>query len=153
MKILVTGGAGFIGSHLCDRLVECGDSVVAVDDLSLGRTSNLKRLAGHAAFSLAIGDVLDDEFFQPLIAGGKFDCVFHLAANSDIARSHAVPSVDFDRTFLTTFKVLEGMRKAKIGQLVFASTSAIYGQADGQIAESYGPLRPISHYRRGKARL
>ena len=150
MKILVTGGAGFIGSHVCDRLIEGGNSVVAVDDLSLGRAENLKQLAGHGKFELFIGDILDNEFFQPLMAEGKFDCVFHMAANSDIARSHAAPSVDLDRTFMTTFKVLEGMRKAKIGKLVFASTSAIYGEADGRIAENYGPLCPISHYGAGK---
>lgn len=151
MKILLTGGAGFIGSHLSDVLVRAGHSVVAVDDLSLGREQNVAHLQGTGNFALVVGDVLDGAFFRGLIARQGFDCVFHMAANSDIARSHAEPRIDRDRTFETTFRVLEGMREARIGKLVFASTSAIYGEAKGQIAEDHGPLRPISHY--GAAKL
>lgn len=150
MKILVTGGAGFIGSHLCDALVEAGNDVVAIDNLSLGRISNLRQLDGHPAFRFVQGDILDADVFDPLVADGGFDCVFHMAANSDIARSHTSPSVDFDNTFLTTFRVLEAIRKAGIKQLVFASTSAIYGEAQGKVGEDYGPLQPISHYGAGK---
>jgi UDP-glucose 4-epimerase len=150
VKILVTGGAGFIGSHLCDALVARGHEVVAIDNLSLGRQSNLAHLANEARFQLVVGDILDDQCFAPLVADGGFDCVFHMAANSDIARSHATPSIDLDQTFMTTFRVLEAMRNAGINKLVFASTSAIYGEADGQVAEDRGPLAPISHYGAGK---
>jgi UDP-glucose 4-epimerase len=74
-----------------------------------------------------------------------------MAANSDIARSHADPRVDLDNTFLTTFRVLEAMRQAGVGQFVFASTSAIYGEVEGRVREDFGPLKPISHY--GAAKL
>lgn len=151
MNILVTGGAGFIGSHLCDALIALGHSVVAVDNLSLGRETNLRQLAGSASFQFHHGDVLDREWFEALVAGGAFDCVFHMAANSDIARSHSDPAVDFENTFRTTFCVLEAMRKAGVSQLAFASTSAVYGEADGEIREDFGPLKPISHY--GAAKL
>jgi UDP-glucose 4-epimerase len=151
MKILVTGGAGFIGSHLCDALVALGHEVVAVDNLSLGRERNLAQLAGNEAFRFVEGDVLDTTWFEGLVAAAGFDCVFHMAANSDIARSHADPLVDLDNSFLTSFRVLEAMRKAAVSQLVFASTSAIYGEVEGRVREDYGPLKPISHY--GAAKL
>lgn len=151
MRILVTGGAGFIGSHLCDALIERGHVVVAIDNLSLGRESNVAHLRQHPGFTLVVGDILDPQCFTPLVQDGAFDCVFHMAANSDIARSHAAPSVDLDQTFLTTFRVLEAMRTAGIGKLVFASTSAIYGEAGGEVGEDHGPLSPISHY--GAAKL
>lgn len=151
MKALVTGGAGFIGSHLCDALIDLGHQVVAIDNLSLGRERNLVQLAGNSNFEFIAGDILEDSRFRSLVEAGGFDCVFHMAANSDIARSHASPSIDLDNSFMTTFRVLEAMRAAGIKQLVFASTSAIYGEADGEIAEDFGPLQPISHY--GAAKL
>jgi UDP-glucose 4-epimerase len=151
VNILVTGGAGFIGSHLCDSLIASDHKVVAVDNLSLGRESNLQQLAGNPAFEFAIGDVLDTDWLESLLARGQFDVVFHMAANSDIARSHGDPSVDLNNTFTTTFAVLEAMRKHRIGQLVFASTSAIYGEVAGPVREGFGPLKPISHY--GAAKL
>lgn len=151
MKILVTGGAGFIGSHICDALVALGHNVVAIDNLSLGRRENLSKLEENCSFELLVGDILDADWFETIACGRSFDCVFHMAANSDIARSHKDPGVDLDNTFLTTFRVLEAMRKAKVSQLVFASTSAVYGEVKGQVREDFGPLKPISHY--GAAKL
>lgn len=150
MHILVTGGAGFIGSHLCDRLIERGHSVVAADNFHLGRRENLAHLADDARFDLVELDVSDRHGLNTLFKKHSFECVFHMAANSDIARSHADPSVDLDNTFLTTYSVLDTMRLNGCRKLVFASTSAIYGEAPGQIREDYGPLRPISHYGAGK---
>lgn len=151
MKILVTGGAGFIGSHLCDALLALGHDVIVVDNLSLGRESNLAHLAGSSAFQFLRGDVLDTDWFETLVRNGNFACIFHMAANSDVARSHVDPLIDLDTTFLTTFRVLEAARKAAIEKLVFASTSAVYGEVEGLIREDFGPLKPISHY--GAAKL
>jgi UDP-glucose 4-epimerase len=151
MRALITGGAGFIGSFLCDALVAEGHEVVAFDNLSLGRRENLKQLENNPNFCFVQGDILVPDQLGPVIGGGSFDCVFHMAANSDIARSHAMPNVDLDNTFLTTIRLLEGMREHQIKRLVFASTSAVYGEAEGRIREDYGPLKPISHY--GAAKL
>jgi UDP-glucose 4-epimerase len=151
VKILVTGGAGFIGSHLCDALVASGHTVVAVDNLSLGREENLSQLHSNVAFEFVRGDVLEADWLENFVRRGRFDCIFHLAANSDIARSHSNPRVDLDNTFRTTFQVLEAMRKADVRQLVFASTSAVYGEVEGNIREDFGPLKPVSHY--GAAKL
>jgi UDP-glucose 4-epimerase len=151
VNILVTGGAGFIGSHLCDALIQLGHEVLAIDNLSLGREENLQHLANVSAFEFIQGDVLDSALLESLLADRRPDCVFHMAANSDIARSHANPSVDLDNTFLTTFSVLDAMRKCGIVKIAFASTSAVYGEAKGQIREDFGPLKPISHY--GAAKL
>lgn len=147
MQILVTGGAGFIGSHLIDALLSEGHSVTAIDNLSLGRKSNIQHHIDNENFLFVEGDILDDTLFLSLFENNKFDIVYHLAANSDIARSHANPSIDLNMTFLTTFKVLEAMRKHNVKKLMFASTSAIYGDAKGlEVKEDFGPLFPTSHY-------
>ncbi|MFT8246076.1 SDR family NAD(P)-dependent oxidoreductase [Roseomonas sp. BN140053] len=151
MKILVTGGAGFIASHLCDRLVARGHGVVAVDNLSLGRRAHLAQLDGLPGFRFAEMDVADAPQLRALFEAESFDAVFHMAANSDIARSHADPETDFGNTLRTTYSVLEAMRRNGVGQLVFASTSAIYGEVQGRVREDHGPLLPISHY--GAAKL
>jgi UDP-glucose 4-epimerase len=151
VHLLVTGGAGFIGSHVCERLLDEGHSVVAVDDLSLGDRRNVAGLGRPDSFELLVMDVADVPAMRELFATHRFDCVYHFAANSDIARSHADPDTDFHKTLLTTFAVLEGMRESETRQLVFASTSAIYGEAAGRLREDRGPLMPISHY--GAAKL
>lgn len=150
LKIIVTGGAGFIGSFVCDSLLKAGHTVTAYDDLSLGRVRNIEHNLTNTNFRFVKGDILSSQMDE-LFAAGAFECVFHMAANSDIARSHASPSIDLDRTFMTTFRVLDTMRRNGVKQIVFASTSAIYGETKGRVGESYGPLIPISHY--GAAKL
>lgn len=151
MNLLITGGAGFIGSHLSDRLLCLGHNVTVLDNLSLGRKSNLKEAVKNSAFKFIEGDILDEKLLEEVFANGHFDMVFHLAANSDIARSHANPDVDLEMTFMTTYQVLKMMRKYEVKKIIFASTSAIYGQTGGiAVDESYGPLFPASHYGAGK---
>ncbi len=148
---LITGGAGFIGSHLCDRLLQEGWHVTAIDDLSLGRMSNLSEALEHSDFSFVEGDILDTKLLDSVFRSGNFDNVFHLAANSDIQRGSAETDRDLNLTFLTTFRVLDAMRRFAVRDLVFASTSAIYGEVHENIDEDYGPLQPISFY--GAAKL
>lgn len=150
MRILVTGGAGFIGSHLCDRLLDAGHSTVAVDDLSLGRTANIAHLADRPDFGFEELSILDPAF-EALVGESGFDAVFHLAANSDIQAGSRDRRVDLDKTFLTTWHVCEAMALHGVRQLVFASTSAIYGDVPEATDEDHGPLAPISFY--GAAKL
>ena len=89
-------------------------------------------------FKFVEGDILDEDTLNGVFAQNRFDMVFHLAANSDIARSHANPEIDLNMTFLTTFRVLEAMRRHNVKRLMFASTSAIYGQT----GRSQRKLRP-----------
>lgn len=151
MNILVTGGAGFIGSHVCDRLAKAGHRLVAVDNLVLGRRDYVSHLEQRGSLEFVEMDVADAPRLDALFQAQGFRTVFHLAANSDIARSHADPETDFGNTLRSTYAVLEAMRRNGVGTLVFASTSAIYGEAPGRIREDHGPLMPISHY--GAAKL
>lgn len=150
MNILITGGAGFIGSHLCDHLIEGGHTVTVVDDLSLGLRSNIEHLLARDDFHFHELSILEPAFEQ-VFADNRFDCVFHLAANSDIQAGSRDRRVDLDKTFLTTWTTLELMAQHGVRQLVFASTSAIYGEVSEPTAEDFGPLIPVSFY--GAAKL
>ena len=146
MRALVTGGAGFIGSHLCDHLVGRGDEVWCVDNLHLGRRRNIAHLERQNLFHFLEQDVLDRDRLAALFAEAKFDAVFHLAANSDIAAGNADTELDFRLNELTTTAVLDAMRRHGVRRLFFASTSAIFGEADAVLHEDFGPLAPISFY-------
>lgn len=145
-NILMTGGAGFIGSHLTDELLKRGHKVTVLDNLSLGRLSNLEDAQKSSDFKFIEGDILDKNLLFSVFKEGNFDTVFHMAANSDIAKSHANPNVDFDNTMSTTYNVLLAMKEFGVKNIVFASTSAIYGETGVKVGEDFGPLFPISHY-------
>jgi len=145
-NILVTGGAGFIGSHLCDYLHNEGHNILVLDNLSLGRKTNIEHLINKNNFEFIEGDILDSQLLDNLFHTKSFDIVFHMAANSDIAQSYHNPNVDKDNTFMTTYVLLEMMKKYDVKKIVFASTSAIYGDTADVLHEDYGPLKPVSHY-------
>ena len=146
MRVLVTGGAGFIGSHLCDRLIGRDAEVWCIDNLHLGRRRNIAHLEKSNLFHFAEIDVLDRERLDALFAEMTFDAVFHMAANSDIAAGSADPTLDFRLNELTTTAVLDAMRRHGVARLFFAGTSAIFGEAQAVLHEDFGPLQPISFY-------
>ena len=150
MKILVTGGAGFIGSHLCDRLIEEGNHVTVVDNLILGKEENISHLIGNPQFLFIKEDILNTDKMRDVFLQGQFDMVYHLAANSDIQKGGKDPLVDYQLTFNTTFQILQLMKEYAVKKLFFASTSAIYGETYDILNEDYGPLKPVSNYGAGK---
>jgi UDP-glucose 4-epimerase len=146
MRTLVTGGAGFIGSHLCDALLARGDEVCCVDNLHLGREENIRHLQGSGSFQFHKLDVLDREAIERLFAAAGFEAVYHLAANSDISRGSEDHALDLRLTFLTTVEVLEAMARHGVRRLFFASTSAVFGDTRQTLGETSGPLEPVSFY-------
>ncbi len=154
MRHLVTGAAGFIGSQLADGLLADGDEVDGVDDFYLGKPAHLTAARANSRFAFVEADVSNvataTSAFRAL-AGEAPDIVWHLAANSDIAAGVADPSIDFRRTLQTTFAVIEAAKAVGARAIAFASTSAVYGEIDGPLAEDAGPLLPISNY--GAAKL
>ncbi|MFZ4599021.1 MAG: NAD-dependent epimerase/dehydratase family protein [Terrimicrobiaceae bacterium] len=144
--ILVTGAAGFIGSHITDALLDLGHHVVGVDNFSLGTRKNLASALGRPSFSLLEADVADAAFPKTFSPGKKIDWAWHLAANSDIPAGVTDPNVDLKDTFLTTLRLLEWMKANGVPRLAFASTSAVYGERDLPITEDSGPMLPISNY-------
>lgn len=152
MKVLVVGGAGFIGSHLCDALIENGDTVVCVDDFSLGAKKNIEHLANNGSFKLYEADASKMSKLDEIFEAERPEYVFHLAANSDIQASAVNPEVEYKNTYTTTFNILNAMRKYDVKKLFFASTSAVYGdKRDVMLDENTPNLSPISYY--GAAKL
>lgn len=147
---LVTGAAGFIGSHLVDRLLALGNRVIGVDNLTLGRRENLSLALPNKQFTFAELDVNNTDAFGAFLrdenARAPIKTVWHMAANSDIQAGGRDPDIDLRLTFLTTYNVLRIMRDLNIPQIVFASSSAIYGAHEGALDENTGPCLPVSNY-------
>ncbi|MCX6355532.1 MAG: NAD-dependent epimerase/dehydratase family protein [Candidatus Aureabacteria bacterium] len=145
-KIFVTGGAGFIGSNLCAFLIGRGYGVTAYDNLLLGRREFLDKLKKNPHFAFVEADLLDRSRLMKEISG--HDLVFHMAANSDISHGAEHTDVDLNLGTIATYNVLEVMRMNDIREIVFASTSAVYGDTPRVVPtpEDYGPLFPISFY-------
>lgn len=150
MNILITGGAGFIGSHLCDALLERDHHLTVVDNLVLGKMENIEHLLHHPSFQFIQEDILHTDVLREIFKNGHFDIVYHLAANSDIQKGGKDPMVDYNLTFNTTFNILQMMKEFEVKKFFFASTSAIYGESYDVLNEDYGPLQPVSNYGAGK---
>ena len=146
MKILVTGGAGFIGSHLAKRLLEEGNDVVVIDNLSNGCRDNLSSMEANPRFVFYEFDVNNTIKLKNVFDNHPFDMVFHLAANADVSRGEESTLVDFENTLQTTLNVLEMMRIYEIKKFFFASSSTVYGNAEERLQEHRSIMRPISHY-------
>ena len=144
MFAVVTGGAGFIGSHLVDALVARGDKVLVIDMLLLGSTETIARHLDSGNVRLEKIDLLTDGW-QDAIKGA--DRVYHLAADPDVRQSAMTPDPTIRNNIVATYRVLEAMRTHGIPELVFTSTSTIYGEATViPTPEDYTPLEPISVY-------
>jgi len=144
-RILVTGGAGFIGSNLVDRLLEKGNLVVVFDNLSSGKLEFIEHHLENPNFSLVRGDLLDPEAIER--ACKDVDMVCHVAANPDVKLGASDTKVHLDQNILATYNLLEAMRKGNAKKIAFTSTSTVYGEASVMpTPEDYGPLIPISLY-------
>ena len=126
-RAFVTGAAGFIGSSLCDRLLEAGIEVVGWDNFSTGQEEFIESAKQHFSFVFRPGDNLDQEQLQAAMRG--CDAVFHLAANADVRFGLEHPSKDLQQNTIATFNVLEAMRANRISKIAFASTGSVYGEA------------------------
>ncbi len=152
MKTIVIGGAGFIGSSLCKRLLDMGHEVVCFDNFSLGNMDNVKELEGREGFHLIKADATYEKALDKAFEEYKPEYVFHLAANSDIQASATNPEVEYANTYTTTFRILDCMRKHDVRKMFFSSTSAIYGDKRDVVLDENTPgLDPISYY--GAAKL
>ncbi len=146
---IITGGAGFIGKNLVERLSGSGRRLLILDDLSRGGEERVTQLLRNPGVDFRQVDCADADAMAEALAsaGGQLTNVWHLAANSDIPAGVADPRIDLHRTFQTTFGVLELMKRKGAHTLKFASSSAIYGPlGDVAIFEDIGPLSPISNY-------
>jgi len=144
-KAFISGGAGFIGSHLVDKLAKKGWHVTVYDNLSSGKKEFIKKHIGKKYFKFIKGELLDLNKLKKCIAG--HDIVFHLSANPDIRHGIRYTDIDLKQNTIVTYNILESMRLAGVKEIVFASTSTIYGEPKRMpTPEEYGPLYPISLY-------
>jgi len=144
--IFITGGAGFIGSQLADKLAIEQKQITVFDNLSSGKRDFLKQNLNRENFHLVVGDLLEIEQLEEALSS-KIDIVFHLAANPDIAKGIKDPTLDFNQTIVATFNLLQVMKKKGIKKLVYLSGSGVYGDVGTMFtAENFGPLLPVSMY-------
>lgn len=147
-RALVTGAAGFIGSHIAERLRSMDLEVICLDNFSNGYMENLAAMKEDKGFKLFRGDILNMKDLAKACKG--VDSVIHMAAQSSVARSTEDPVHDFELNTVGTLNVLECARKANIKTAIFASSSTVYGEAAVPTSEEH-PLQPISNYGASKA--
>jgi len=149
MKAFVTGGAGFIGSHLVDKLISNEYIVTVFDNLSSGKKEFLNQHFENKLFTFINGDLIDLKELKKEIIG--HDVVFHIAANPFVRLGEKKTRLDLEQGAIVTYNVLESMRVNDIKKIVFSSSSVVYAETPPiSIPESYGPTLPISMYGAGK---
>ena len=149
MNAFITGGAGFIGSHLVDSLLLNHDSVTVYDNLSSGQKSFLQQHFNNKDFTFVHADLLNLKKLTKTLQG--HDVVFHLAANPHVRLGETQTDLDLQQGIIATYNVLEAMRQNDIKKIVFSSSSVVYGETtEPTLPETYGPTLPISMYGAGK---
>ncbi len=143
MKRLVTGGAGFIGSHVVDRLIDAGYEIVVLDDLSAGDERFIKPHVGKQEFQFHKADILHEDI-SPFFDG--VEEVWHLAANPEVRIGAEDTRVHLEQNVIVTYNVLEAMRKNDVRRMIFTSTSTVYGDADTLPTPEEYPTIPVSLY-------
>lgn len=145
-SILVTGGAGFIGSHLVGKLLEAGNSVTVFDNLSTGRIDLIRPYMGNRNFRFISGDMCDIANLFDAIKNCTM--IYHLAANAEARRSECGSALDFSNNLVATHNLISALSKSKnCRDIIFSSTVMVYGEPKIMpTAEDYGPLKPISFY-------
>lgn len=148
-RILITGGAGFIGSHLAEELIKAGHSVKILDDFSTGSVNNILGLFNYKNFNMIRGSITDKELLAK--ATSDVDVIFHLAAQIHVDRSIIEPRHTFDVNTLGTLDILDNAMEKRIELVVYASTSEVYGTAKYVPMNEDHPLNPASPYAATKA--
>jgi UDP-glucose 4-epimerase len=145
----VTGGSGFIGSHLVDRLIIEGNRVTVYDNLVSGKKKDIAHLIGNPNFGFVEADLLDYDRLKAAMQGHEI--VWHLGANTDIPTGNRVTDLDLNNCTVATRNVLEAMRQNGIKRILFASSACVYGDVPAvPLTETFGPLLPINLYGAGK---
>ncbi len=149
MKYFITGGAGFIGSHIVDYLLKSGNKVVVFDNFSTGRKLFIKHNLPNKNFKLVKNDLKNIKLLAKSMKGSDF--VFHLAAHADVKSGFKDHFIDHEQNLEMTHNVLEAMYKNNIKNIAFASTSSVYGDAQNHPTPENHPLEPTSLYGATKA--
>ena len=144
MKVVITGGSGFIGSHLADFLIDSDYEVVVVDNLSIGRLENISHLLEHSKFTFLQADITDFDAIEIVFKGA--DWVFHLAALADIVPSIENPYEYYKSNVNGTFNVLEACRKNHVNKIIYAGSSSCYGIPDEYPTKETAEIRPQYPY-------
>ena len=144
MKTLITGGCGFIGSHLADLLVDLGYEVVVIDNLSVGRKENINHLIGNSKFTFVEADIVDFDSIENVFK--DVDWVFHLAALADIVPSIENPKKYYQSNVNGTLNVLEACRKHHINKIIYSASSSCYGFPDQYPTKESAEIRPQYPY-------
>ena len=142
---VITGGAGFIGSYIAEKLVENGTDTKVIDNLVTGKKENLSKCFDQDNFSFLEYDLGNLDGIEDHL--GDADILFHFAADPEVRTGYSKPEDSFEQNIVNTFNLLQKIKQSKIKKIVFASSSSVYG--DAKIIptnEEYGPLSPISHY-------
>jgi UDP-glucose 4-epimerase len=149
IKYFITGGAGFIGSHLSEKLLADGNRVTVYDNLVSGSEDNIKHLIGKDGFTFIENDLLNSRALTKAMKG--HEVVWHLGANTDIPTGNEITDLDLKNCTIATRNVLEAMRQDKIDRILFSSSACVYGDVPlAPLPETFGPLLPINLYGAGK---